>query len=211
MSSAHPSITSLSCAFLHPNDPSCLRTYLTFFPAAIADFSKFFTLILGLFALPRYKSFLKDPSKELNNLAKRILRNTLFVAGAIGTSWGSICLWQYLLPRTFIPTRRWFWGGFLGGFWAFLERKAGRGTFMYSARSSIDSLWKVGVKKGWWKEGKNRDVLVFVSSLMLLNTIYEINPGAISSGVVRKTLAMLRGQGWIDTLKKPGDGEKDDS
>ena len=80
---------------------------------------------------------------------------------------------------------------------------------MYSARSSIDSLWKVGVKKGWWKEGKNRDVLVFVSSLMLLNTIYEINPGAISSGIVRKTLAMSRGQGWIDIVKKPSDGEND--
>ena len=81
---------------------------------------------------------------------------------------------------------------------------------MYLARSSIDSLWKVGVKKGWWKQSKNRDVLVFVSSLMLLNTVYELNPNAISSGVVRKSLGMLRGQGWVDRVKRPADDGNED-
>ena len=170
--------------------------YLTAFPAL----AKFFTLVFGLFAIPRYKSYFKDPARELNGLAKRVLRMTVFMSGAIGTSWGSICLFQYLLPRTVLATQRWFWGGFLGGLWSFLERKNGRGQYLYSARMSIDSVWKVGVKRGWWREGKNGDVSVFVLSLMLLNVVYEMNPRAVDSGLVRKGLGMLRGEGWVDRV-----------
>jgi hypothetical protein len=67
-----------------------------------------------------------------------------------------------------------------------------------SARYSIDSLWKVGVKHNWWKGVANGDVLVFVASLALIQGIYEVNPKAISGGVIRKGLGMLRGDGWVD-------------
>ena len=200
-SSAHPSIHSLTCAITHPQEPSCLRTYITFYLQAVPRFAKIFTLILSLFAVPRYKAFFKDPSHELNQLAKRILRTTLFVSGAIGTSWASICLFQHFLPRNFMPTQRWFWGGFFAGSWAFLERRQGRPQFMYSTRASIDSLWKVGVKRGWWRTRRNGDVWIFVGSLMLLNAVYEINPGAVRSGLVRKVLGMLRGDGWVDRAR----------
>jgi len=69
---------------------------------------------------------------------------------------------------------------------------------MYSARLSIDSLWKVGVKHGWWRGIKNGDVLLVVMSLALINTIYEVDPKAVNGGVVRKGLGMLRGEGWVD-------------
>jgi hypothetical protein len=208
-SPAQPSIQALSCALLHPNEPSCAKTYISFFLNAAPMFAKIFTLIFSVFSLPRYKSFLKDPVTEANKLAKRVLRMTLFITGALGTSWGSICLFQYLLPRTFMPTKRFFWGGFLGGLWGFVERKYGRDNFMYLARISIDSFWKVGVKRNYWRAGKNRDVWVFVVGLMLLNVVYEVNPAAVSSGVVRKTLGMLRGEGWVDRVKvvKKEDGE----
>ena len=82
--------------------------------------------------------------------------------------------------------------------WAFLERASGRSNFLYSARLSIDSAWKVGVKRGWWRGINNGDVLVFVASLALVDAVYERNPGAVSGGVVRKSLGMLRGDGWVD-------------
>jgi hypothetical protein len=199
-SPAHPSIKNLSCALLHPNDPSCLRTYLSFFPRAFPTVAKFFAILYGAFSLLRLKAILQHPIPAFNRLSKSILRMTMFVTGAIGTSWGSICLFQHLLPRRVLPTQRFFLGGALGGLWAFLERKNGRSNFLYSARLSIDSLWKVGVKHGWWRGIANGDVLLFVASMALIQGIYEVDPKAITGAPIRKGLGMLRGDGWVDRL-----------
>lgn len=197
-SSAHPLITHTSCAVLHPKDPSCSRTYLKYFLRSFPSVARFFTLIYGAFAMLAYKSLLKDPMPFLNRLAARILRMSVFITGAIGTSWGSICLFNNYLPRAMLPTQRWFLGGFLGGLWAYVARNGERGNFLYSLRLSIDSLWKVGRKRGWWKGVKNGDVLVFVASLALLNVVYEGRPSAVKGAAVRKAMGVVRGDGWVD-------------
>ncbi|KAF2097293.1 hypothetical protein NA57DRAFT_66901 [Rhizodiscina lignyota] len=199
-SPAHPSIKSLSCALLHPSDPSCLRTYITYYIQVFPNIARFFAIIFSAASVPRYKTFLSDPVASINRLSKAILRMSLFVTGAIGTSWGSICFFQQYLPKGFLATQRWFLGGFLGGLWAFLERKSGRANFFYMARLSIDSFWKVGVKHGWWRGIKNGDVLLFVVSLAIINGIYEKRPRAVNGPSIRKSLGMLRGDGWVDRV-----------
>jgi hypothetical protein len=208
-SSAHPAIKSLSCALLHPQDPSCLRTYVQYWIQALPKIARFFTIFYTAMSIPRYKAFLASPLGATTNLAKSILRMSVFLAGAVGTSWGSICALQSIFPRHFLATQRWFLSGFLGGLWAFLDRKAGRSNFLYSTRLSVDSLWKVGVKRGWWKGVKNGDVLLFVVSLALVNVVYEREPKAVSSGVVRKGLGVMRGEGWVDrAVVKEKDAEE---
>lgn len=202
-SPAHPAIKNLSCALLHPNDPSCLRTYVSYWVQAFPKVARFFTIVFTAMSVTRYKAFLNSPISTLNKLAKSIIRMSFFICGAVGTSWGSICLFQNIFPRNLLPTQRWFLGGFLGGMWAFLERKNGRGNFLYSARMSIDSLWKVGVKRGWWRGIKNGDVLLFVLSLATVNALYEVAPKSVSSGVARKGLGVLRGEGWVDRATTP--------
>ena len=192
VSSAHPSIKSLSCALLHPHEPSCLQTYFAYFPRAIFDFAKFWTVFYGLFLLSRYKSILRDPSHEFDKLIRRVLRSSVFLAGSIGTSWASICVGQAFLPRAFLTEARWFWGGFLGGLWAFVDRKHARGTFMYSVRASLDSYWKVGLKKGWWSNKGNKDLWVLVASMALLNVVFELRPDAVQSGIVQRGLRMMK-------------------
>ncbi|KAL8925419.1 MAG: hypothetical protein Q9208_003511 [Pyrenodesmia sp. 3 TL-2023] len=199
---AHPSIPHLSCALLHPRNPSCSSTFLTYIVTAFPPLAKFFAIIFALFSLPRYKAFLSSPAKELNSLAKRILRMTLFITMAIGTSWGSICLFANLLPRNFLPTQRWFLGGFLGGLWGFVERKGGRANFLYSVRLSIDSAWKVGKKRGWWKGVRGGDLGVFVAGLMVINAVYERDAAAVQGSLVRKGLGFLRGEGLVDRVDK---------
>lgn len=213
---AHPVTRHASCALLHPQDPSCARVYIKYFTKAFPSVVKFFTLIYGAFALLAYKALLKDPMPFLNRLAARILRISLFITGSIGTSWGSICLFNHILPRNFLPTQRWFLGGFIGGLWAFVARQKERGNFLYSMRLSIDSLWKVGKKRGWWRGVKNGDVLVFVASLALINAVYEGRPGAIQGSMIRKGMGMLRGEGFIDRadeekakLKEEAEGSQD--
>lgn len=203
-SPAHPSIPHLSCALLHPSSPSCSKTLLTYTLTAFPSLAKFFTLIFALLSLPRYKAFFSNPSKELNGLSKRVLRMTIFITMAIGTSWASICLFANTFPRNFLSTQRWLLGGFLGGLWAFLDRQTGRSNFLYSVRLSIDSAWKVGKKRRWWSAVKGGDLAVFVMALGVVNAVYEKDPAAVQGGLVRKGLGILRGEGWTDRAEKEG-------
>ncbi|TKA50729.1 hypothetical protein B0A55_12745 [Friedmanniomyces simplex] len=199
-SPAHPGIMHTSCAVLHPHDPSCARTYLKYWLASFPAIAKLFTAIYGGFALLGYKSLLKAPIPFLNRLAARILRMAVFLTGAIGTSWASICFFSNFLPRNTLSTQRWFLGGFIGGLWAFVARRNERSNFLYSARVSIDSTYKVGKKRGWWRGVRGGDVMVFVASLAVLNLIYEKEPGAVKGPMVRKALSSLRGEGWVDKI-----------
>ncbi len=64
---------------------------------------------------------------------------------------------------------------------------------MYSARLSIDSLWKVGVKRGLWKGFDGGDVAVFAAGLAVLNVVYEKRRGAVE-GVMGTGVGWLRGE-----------------
>lgn len=39
---------------------------------------------------------------------------------------------------------------------------------------------------------------VFVLGLMVTNAVYEVRPGAVNTGFIRKGLGVLRGEGWVD-------------
>ncbi|KAL7622655.1 hypothetical protein AAE478_008168 [Parahypoxylon ruwenzoriense] len=195
---AHPLIASLSCATLHPSDPSCLRTYLTFWAHSFPRMGRFFLLFYSMLMLPRYKWLYNSPLYFINRLLSRVLRLTTFATGAISTAWASICFFQTWFPRTFLPTQRFFLGGFLAGLWAWVERKEGRSVFLYSARTSVDSLWKVGVKRRWWRAMKGGDIWVFVLALAITGAVYERDARAIRESRVRKGISWVRGTEFRD-------------
>ncbi|KAI8628385.1 hypothetical protein F5Y19DRAFT_476365 [Xylariaceae sp. FL1651] len=197
-SQAHPLITSLSCATLHPSDPSCLRTYLTFWVRSFPRMGRFFLVFYSLLMLPRYKMLYNAPLHLLNRLLSKTFRITTFATGAMSTMWASICFFQAWLPRTFLPTQRFFLGGFLAGLWAIVERREGRGIFLYSARMSVDSLWKVGVKRRWWRAMRGGDVWLFALALAITGAVYERDARAIRESNVRKGMSWVRGTGFRD-------------
>ncbi|KAK3316614.1 hypothetical protein B0H66DRAFT_500067 [Apodospora peruviana] len=197
-SGAHPLINSLSCATLHPSDPSCTRTYLTAWIRNFPTLTRFFLIVYSAMLLPRFSSLYHFPVSTLQKLVSNALRMSAFVTGSIATAWSSICFFQTWFPRTFLPTQRFFVGGFLAGFWALVERKRGRGVFLYSARVSVDSLWKVGVKRRWWRAMKGGDVWVFVLALMLTGVVYERDARAVKEAGWRKGISWVRGEEWKD-------------
>ncbi|KAF5012020.1 hypothetical protein FDECE_1904 [Fusarium decemcellulare] len=198
-SRAHPLITSLSCATLHPGDPSCARTYLTFWLNSFPPLARFFVLIYSAFTVvPRFSSLYHNPLATLQRIITSALRTSTFATGAISSAWASICFFQNWLPRHVLATQRFFLGGFFAGLWAFVERRNGRGLFLYSARASVDSLWKVGVKRRWWKSMKGGDVWVFMLALMVTGVVYEKDAQAIRETNWRKGVSWLQGQGWRD-------------
>ncbi|KAH8808519.1 hypothetical protein F5884DRAFT_732949 [Xylogone sp. PMI_703] len=199
-SPAHPLINSLTCATLHPNDPSCLRTYLSCWVSVFPKLARTFTLLFVAMSIPSYKSFYKSPITKLDQLARLVIKYTVFASGAIGSSWGAICLFQQLLPRHVLPTQRFFLGGFLGGMWGLVVRNDARGEFLTASRASIESLWKVGRKHGWWKGVRGGDIWLFVASLMVINVVFSKDPRAFRSGAMRKGLSSLRGEGLRDIV-----------
>lgn len=197
-SRAHPALTHLSCALIHPSDASCFAAYLAQNAASFPRLARFFALYYAALTLVAYRKLLHSPFQSLNTFAERTLRTTAAISGAIGASWGSICLFAALFPRNFLPRFRFFLGGFLGGCFQFLDRTAaGRVNALYAARVSADSLWKVGVKHGWWRGIKGGDVWVFVTGLVLLNVLYQTREAAMDSRATQWVMKVLRGEAEI--------------
>ncbi len=88
----------------------------------------------------------------------------------------------------------------MGGLWGFVVRRDARSEFLYGARASIDSLWKVGRKRGWWRGLRGGDVGLFVASLMVINAVYERDARALRSGLARRGVSYLRGEGLKDVV-----------
>jgi hypothetical protein len=198
-SRAHPLISSLSCATLHPSDPSCLRTYLTFWLNSFPAFTRVFLILYSaMTVLPRLRSFYNAPLSTIQKIITSALRTSTFLTGATSTAWASICFFQTYLPRYLLATQRIFLGGFLAGLWAWMERRSGRSLFLYSARMSVDSLWKVGAKRRWWRGMRGGDVWVFVAALMVTGVVYERDARAMKEERWRKGMSWVRGEGWVD-------------
>ncbi|KAK5230973.1 hypothetical protein LTR72_000153 [Exophiala xenobiotica] len=210
-SRAHPAISKLSCALIHPSDPSCFMAYLRQNLLAFPQLARFYAMYYGALSVLHAKKFVSDPIKSLNRLSESILRSTLAISGSIGVAWGSICLWQALFPRAFLPKFRFFLGGMLGGtFQLFDQTPAGHMTTLYTARTSVDSLWKVGVKHGWWKGIRGGDVWLFVAALGLINVVYDLGrdtPAAQDSAMT--LIKVLRGEIDIGLPKKKTEVEVD--
>lgn len=58
----------------------------------------------------------------------------------------------------------------------------------------MDSLWKVGVKHGWWRGFQGGDVVVFVVALALLNAVYEVREKAVEDKSIKTMMKVLRGE-----------------
>ncbi|KAK4643201.1 hypothetical protein QC761_403690 [Podospora bellae-mahoneyi] len=211
-SGAHPLITSLSCATLHPSDPSCTRTFLTFWLRSFPPLTRILLLVYSVLMVPKMKSFYHFPVSTIQTLVSNALRMSTFLTGAVATAWSSICFFQSWFPRTFLPTQRMFLGGFLAGLWAIIEqgRQGSRQIFLYSAKASVESFWKVGVKRRWWRAMKGGDVWVFVAALMLTGVVYERDARAIKEGSWRKGISWVRGEGLRDWGVEVEEGEEDE-
>ncbi|KAB8073474.1 hypothetical protein BDV29DRAFT_175445 [Aspergillus leporis] len=196
---AHPSISSLSCALLHPNSPSCGTAFLHNILLSIPRLARFLTTITLALSVLKFKKMMAHPITSINTLSKKIITLTAVLSASVGSAWGSVCLWNSLLPRSVLPTNRFFLSGALAGMpFAFLANS--RSVFLYFFRAAVDSAWKTGVKRGLWKGWKGGDLLILVLSWALMGSILEARPNAVQGRGVRKAMAWMRGDGLVDPV-----------
>lgn len=174
--------------------------------------------------VPRYRSFFKSPISVLTKLFKSTLLTSTFITGSIGTAWATCCLFQKILPGGVLPKGRFWLSGVIGGLWAFVDSRGGRGNFLYSFRLGLISAWKVLVKKGLVRGIKfvpssplptdggimlltcldrNGDVYLFVCSLALINSLFDIDAHSVSGSAARRALSSVRGLGMKDPVTEP--------
>ena len=67
---------------------------------------------------------------------------------------------------------------------------SGYANSLYAARTSVDSLWKVGVKRRWWRPVKAGDVWLFVASLAVYNIVYDL--GAKLPGGTDRAMSLVQ-------------------
>ncbi|PWY74605.1 hypothetical protein BO94DRAFT_231439 [Aspergillus sclerotioniger CBS 115572] len=197
---AHPAISSLSCALLHPTSPSCSTAFLHHILLSVPPLARSLTTVTLALSLRNIKSLMTEPITSINKLSTKIITLTAILSASSGSAWGSICLWNSLLPRSILPAKRFFLSGALAGVpFAFLGNS--RSIFMYFFRAAVDSAWKTGVKHGLWKGWKGGELCIIVLAWALMGAILETRPSAVQGKGVRKALAWLKGDGFADPVE----------
>jgi len=148
----------------------------------------------------KYKSLLAQPFSSANALSKQIITMTAVLSAALSSAWGSICFLNFFLPRSFLPTKRFFLSGAIGGLpFAFVAN--GRSNFLYIFRAALYSAWKSGVKRGLWRGWKGGELWLIVLAWALLGSVLERKPAAVDSRGIRKGLAWMKGDGFVDPVE----------
>lgn len=120
-----------------------------------------------------------------------------------------ICFFNNYLPKSFIPEFRFFLGATLSSCIAIIDRSpTGHENAMYTTRLSLDSLWKVGRKRGWWKGVKGGDVGLFVVALAVFSVLYDSQRTVFAKDGSMALVRLLRGDIEVGLKNKD---EKDES
>ncbi|KAL5343941.1 hypothetical protein BJX70DRAFT_393364 [Aspergillus crustosus] len=199
---AHPSIPHLSCALTHPSCPSCGTALTHHLLLSVSALARLFTAITLARSLLNLKAWLTNPISTVNSLSKQVITQTAVLSAAIGSAWGSLCLWNAVLPRSALPTQRFYLSGALAGIpFAFLGSN-NRSLFLYFLRLAVDSAWKTGVKRGLWKGWRGGDAWLFVVAWAILGSSLECRPNSVQGPSARKLLAWMRGDGFVDPVER---------
>ncbi|KAF3491111.1 uncharacterized protein GIQ15_00628 [Arthroderma uncinatum] len=202
-SPAHPAIASLSCALLHPKSPSCLTAFIHQALLSVPPLTRSLTKVYLALSLLKIKSFLTEPITSTNLLCRKILAATAILCSSIGAAWGSVCLFNAILPRKLLPTQRFYLSGAISGLpFAVLCGSGYRAHFLYLFRQAVESAWKTGVKRGLWRGYRGGDLWVIVASWALLGVLLERNPENVADRGFRKALTWMRGDGYIDLVER---------
>lgn len=191
---AHPALQYLSCALIHPHETSCFTPFLRQLLLSFNSIGRFIAIYYSALSLLRISKFVKAPVTSITALALQVLRTTTSIVISIAGSWASICFGNNYLPKSFIPTFRFFIAGTIAGNAAAIDRSStGHGNNMYALRNSLDCLWKVGIKHKWWRGIEGGDVYLIVLSFMAVNALYDTQRQSFENDRSMAVVRLLRG------------------
>ncbi|KAA8915479.1 hypothetical protein TRICI_002400 [Trichomonascus ciferrii] len=209
ISMAHPAITTLTGALMHPYQRSEFRTYLELILRKMSSVSKYVFAAYAISGLLRSKG--QGVGGRLGSLATSLgysIRTTIFIVMTAASAWSGVGVMQKLLGRNMLPLYRYRVIGFMAGLWAFVDQVNGHARYMYAARLAVLSYWNTLVKQGRVKPLPYGDVALFAFSFSILMTLLDHAPGSISGPTFRKALSWIKSDQSTDPCDDSNDKSK---
>lgn len=195
METAHPAISQLSCAALHPTLVSCTQAFLRLAASRSRQTLQIVFPVYAMRTLFKTKKHGSSPSRLTKQFIMNTLKTTAFLTLALTTAWSSICFTQKYLP-SYLLRHIFRVSGVIGGIFAFIDRANSHPIFVDAGRAAAISWLKAhpkGQKSRLLRFLPSPESIIFVVSIATLNLLYDISPNSITSSGALKLVALLRG------------------
>lgn len=192
VSMAHPAITTLTGALMHPYQRSEFRTYIELILRKFGSVSKY--VFAAYLAVGLLKSKNTNGGK-LSAVASSFgysIRTTIFIVMTAASLWSGVGVTQKLFGKNMLPTSRYRVIGFTAGLWAFVDQVNGRARYLYTARLAVLSYWNMLVKQGRVRPHPQGDVALFAVSFGIIMALLDYAPGSVTGPGLRSKLAWLK-------------------
>ncbi|KAK9455271.1 hypothetical protein V1511DRAFT_499958 [Dipodascopsis uninucleata] len=198
VSQAHPGIRHLSCALLHPYESSCLMSYINDSASTFKHFARYTLPLYGIIMILKSRKLITSQA-SVSVLLSEFIRSTLFISMIVSTSWAGICNSQQEMQANRISSARIRLVGFVAGLWACIDKSYGRAKYIPIARMGFETYLKSLKQKGYIKNVRHGDVIVFAISFAILMRIFNQNQDLIFNKGTRKALSTISGKARAKT------------
>ncbi|KAK3838084.1 MAG: hypothetical protein J3R72DRAFT_194321 [Linnemannia gamsii] len=168
---------SAGCAIYHPGEASCSSALKQLLGRnAVFSFKMYAVLAALTFIARGGNVFQKGVMNYISKTTIATLRSTIATWGLVITAFPLYCAMDRTLPDWFLPTKRHYLNGLMGGFWVLLETPARQSALtLYFTRFMMEALWRRGVKAGvvrQWKKGRG-EMALFGCAMAVIMGVFE--------------------------------------
>ncbi|KAG0354558.1 hypothetical protein BG005_006390 [Podila minutissima] len=176
------------CRLFHPHSASCSGSMATLAKSNMKWALKLYsTLAVLTFLVKGGNVFKHGVMNYFTRTGLATVRSAVCTWGMVVTAVPLICVLDRSLPTKFLPTKRTYLNGFLGGLWILVESQQRQSALtLYYTRFMLEGMWRRLVKAGYAKNIRHGETLLFGMSMGVIMAIFE-------------TLPTLRRKSFIET------------
>ncbi|KAF9897347.1 hypothetical protein BX616_005757 [Lobosporangium transversale] len=134
---------SMYCRFFHANTSSCKEAILMFTKRqSLYAFKIYLKLEALMFLVRDGRAFHNGVMSYVKEAGIRIVSDTICLLGAFITAFSLYCVFEHVLPREFLPTKRHYLSGAMTGLWPLiLPPKRQSVLSLFALRLALKTIW----------------------------------------------------------------------
>ncbi|KAG0091833.1 hypothetical protein BGZ93_011270 [Podila epicladia] len=166
------------CRLFHPHSASCSASMATLAKSNMKWALKLYsTLAVLTFLVKGGNVFKHGVINYFTRTGMATVRSAVCTWGMVMTAFPLICVLDRYLPTKFLPTKRTYLNGFLGGLWILVESQQRQSALtLYYTRFMLEGMWRRLVKAGYATNIRHGETLLFGMSMSVIMAIFETLP-----------------------------------